>query len=156
MYEVTFSTESRGVDAVAVKSGYEQTGRYVSAANGGPTSQNFRLYRIRRIAAGDSARVIVAPDDSFCGDDDHESYPYPWVCRIVRVTASNNGLMTLEVTSDNPAVPPALAVSGAHGYLCCSARVSLQVSAGDEILATILLGSTASTSEAFTLKTSFQ
>ena len=156
MYEVTFSTDSRGVDAVAVKGGYEQTGRYIRAANAGPASQSFRLYRIRRITAGESARVIVAPDDSFCGDDDHAGYPYPWVCRTVRVMVSSSGLMSAEVVSENPGVSPALEIGSSHQFLCCSARVSLQVSAGEEILASILMGATASASETFTLKTSLE
>jgi hypothetical protein len=75
---------------------YERYQRTVTATNSS-LIENFRLHGIQFIAAGDSLVLSVAPDDGECPDD--ASGP----CRIVRVAAPADGVMTVEALSTQPA-----------------------------------------------------
>lgn len=52
-------------------------------------TRDVRLYRIRRINAGQSAQVTINPGDSLCGHDDE------LVCRTIRVMVPAKGRLTL-------------------------------------------------------------
>lgn len=116
---IQFATSSIGIRAE--KAGYEANWQYVSLLQN--PSQNFRLRRRVQIAAGESIRVEVGPDDSFCGLADE------WRCRRVRVFSSRSGTLTLEVVPDNPASTAGLMT--APVYTCCSASTAIVVPVGE-------------------------
>lgn len=64
-------------------------------------TQDVRLYRITRIAAGESTRVTIRPGDSTCGHGDELT------CRIVRVSIPTAGrlAMACEPTGDDNGGP---------------------------------------------------
>jgi hypothetical protein len=53
-------------------------------------TQNVRLYRIKRITAGESTVVTIAPGDPFCGVFNDEL-----TCRTVRVMVPASGLLVM-------------------------------------------------------------
>lgn len=116
--------------------------------------QNFHLYPVQRVAAGDSAMVTVTPEDTLCINNLQDSPPWP-VCRSVRVVAPTDGIITLEALSTSSGVHPPLEVETVGVSPCCSERMgnptSIQVTAGTEVKVRIELPS--STSQTFTLKT---
>jgi hypothetical protein len=73
-------------------------------------SQNVHLYRVKRIAAGDSTVVTVAPDDTLCVNNvqDFPALGRDYVCRSVRVVALSDGIMTLEALSTQDGTLPLL------------------------------------------------
>jgi hypothetical protein len=128
--------------------------RYIRA-----TSQNVHLYRIQRIMAGDSVTVTVAPDDKLCVNNvqDTPGLGQDYVCRSVRVVAPSDGVMTVEAISTQSGARPPLEVETVGVSPCCSERlgnpVSIQLTAGTEVVVNVemVLGSTAS--QSFILKT---
>jgi hypothetical protein len=130
---------------------YEPDFRYYRSA-----SQNFHLYRIKRITAGDSTVVTVAPDDTLCVNNVQDSPGY--VCRSVRVVAPSDGIMTVEALSTQGGARPPLEVETVGVSPCCSERMgnptSIQVRAGTEVVAHVEMVSGSTTSQSFTLNTS--
>jgi hypothetical protein len=57
-------------NSVAEQSGYETHRHYLGPAVPQDITQNFHLYRIKRIAPGESVALTVWPDDPSCGFDD--------------------------------------------------------------------------------------
>ena len=146
----------RGYDFTYVSaSNYVSDYRYIRGA-----SQNVRMNRIRRITAGDSAVVTVAPDDTLCSNNvqDTPGLGQDYVCRSVRVVATSDGIMTLEAVPTQGGAHPPLEVETAAGDIgpCCwlDNPRSIQVTAGTEVIANVemVLGST--TTQSFTLTTS--
>ncbi len=111
--------------------GYALMSQYILA----PTNEfvhSFRMHRIQRIAAGTSAQMTIAPDDSVCGWD--WSPGRETVCRFLEISVPANGTLTVEVAPldgssklewvevwnnlkgvhANPAVLPASADSNTH------------------------------------------
>jgi hypothetical protein len=135
--------------------GYSSDYRYIRG-----TSQNVHLYRIKRITAGDSTVVTVAPDDTLCVNNAQDSpgLGQDYVCRSVRVVAPSDGVMTLEALSTQGGAHPPLEVETIGATTCCSERLgnptSIQMTVGTEVVVNveIVLGST--TSQSFTLTTS--
>jgi hypothetical protein len=165
----TTATDSLGNYSVAgfLDAGGNFNFTYVSANNYASdyryirgTSQNVHLHRIKRITAGDSTVVTVAPNDTLCVNNvqDSPGLGQDYVCRSVRVVAPNDGIMTLEAISTQGGAHPPLEVETVGAPICCSERLgnptSIQVTAGTEVLANveIIWGSTAS--QSFTLTTS--
>jgi hypothetical protein len=70
---------------------YEPDYRYYLAA-----TQNFHLYPIIRIAAGDSTSVTIAATDTLCINNVQDSPPWNQVRRSVRVVTASDGILTLE------------------------------------------------------------
>jgi len=64
---------------------------HVPGSGGQNVSQNLRLYRIKRVTAGESTLVTVVPDDKICGPDGF------YRCRSVHVVVPADGLLTMEV-----------------------------------------------------------
>jgi hypothetical protein len=122
-------------------------------------SLNVRLYRIKRIMAGASTSVTVAPDDTLCVNNiqDTPGVGQDYVCRSVLVTAPTDGIMTLEALSTQGAARPPLEVEAVAVPPCCSERIgnptSIQVTAGTQVVVNVevVLGSGA---QSFTLSTS--
>jgi hypothetical protein len=123
-YEITL-TGVVGYGGHADKTGYETTWRDSEFA-AAPNVLNFRLFRTVHITDADSAHVTVTTDGSVCGIDDD------WWCRVVRVTATRPGTLTVQTISDDPSIH-AIAVIGTIG-LCCPGPSQAAVSAGDELL----------------------
>lgn len=137
------------------KSGYDRDIQWVRA-----TTQNFRLYRSKRITAGESTVVTVAPDDALCHNNvqDYPGLGQDYVCRSVRIVAPTDGIMTVEALPTQGGAHPPLEVETVGVSPCCSERMgnptSIPVTAGTEVVANIEIfwGSTAS--QSFTLTTS--
>ena len=156
-YSVTGLLDAgRGYDFTYVSAGnYVSDYRYIRG-----TSQNVRMNRIRRITAGDSTVVTVAPDDTLCVNNvqDTPGLGQDYVCRSVRVVATRDGTMMLEAVSTQGGAHPPLEVETAAGDIgpCCwlDNPRSIQVKAGTEVIANVemVLGSTIS--QSFTLSTS--
>jgi hypothetical protein len=76
--------------------------RFFDYLAGSPTvTRDVPLYRITRIAAGESVRVTIRPGDSICGNGDELT------CRIVRVVTPTTGRlsMTCEPRGDDNGGP---------------------------------------------------
>jgi hypothetical protein len=89
----------RPVEAVASKPGYEPADRYIG---GSAAVVDFRLWHVRRLAAGASIHVVVDPRDGMCGLD------WEWFCQTVRVTPPAGGALRVEAVGDDPAAPVCL------------------------------------------------
>jgi carboxypeptidase family protein len=125
------------------KPGFESSelNRSVDAA----TNTSLRLHQIRNIAAGESFRAVVNPDDSACG------YHWGFVCRRVRVTPESSGTLTLEVVSSGELGMPI----GPVGFPQTLERhTSVPVKAGSPVFVDIAAGWPVSPSAEFTLDTS--
>jgi hypothetical protein len=103
---------------------------------------NLILTRPRRIRAGESVTVVVNPSDSLCVNnmmDDPGGATS--VCRIVRVVASQDGILTLDAQLIEDGTRPVLEseILSRAGQPCCAERLgnprSVDVKAGDEVLA---------------------
>jgi hypothetical protein len=130
-YEMSFESApqpTHGAEAQVEKEGFEPNDQYITPA--AEVLKSLRLRRITPITAGDSITLVIAPDDSLCGLD-LES-----LCRTVRVVARIDGMLTLEVTAENPSLRPALDL-GEATWPYRSAR-SIRVSAGGEVRARVL------------------
>lgn len=127
--------QSRPLGFVSVnieKAGYE---RSLSGASfesfGSPSgiadvSKDYRLYRIRTIAAGESMRIAITPDDPWCGLEGE------WWCRVIRIRSMQAGTLIVEAITDN-ASDFGLVVSRDYKYpFTLTPRISVPVSAGQE------------------------
>ena len=154
-----YTSASWGVMTYVEADNYARDYRYVGGA-----PHDIHLHRIKRITAGDSAHVTIAPDDTLCVNnmqDSPEMGPV-YVCRSVHVVAPSAGVMTLEALSTTNGPPPLLEVEivvGGNGP-CCSERLenptSILVSAGAEVVAHVEMPSGSTTSQTFTLNTSMR
>jgi hypothetical protein len=121
------TTGSRGAArAEVLADGYEWYWRTVLTTSPRPV-ENFRLYRIQRVTAGDSIVLSVTPDNGECTG---------WLagpCGRVRVAAPADGNLTVE------AVPTQVAAALPQIQVCCVSGderygnpVTLPVTAGSE------------------------
>ena len=141
---VSVTTDAQGVyttmlqggkemDAIASKTGFEETDRYVG--RGGPNlTQNFRLHRIVRLSRGESTHVVVDSTDGMTGLN------WEWVARTVRVTPPAGGAIVLEAVPDNPGVAACVDVQSLV-HRCPQSRVT--VASGSDIAVDVLLEWTA-------------
>lgn len=93
--------------------------------------ENFRLRRVQRLTAGESATVTLDRDDSVCVLD---AWPgRELICRTLRVLASRDGLMTVEALPTNSSSDrPSLEVYGGNAGAPRNNPTSLQVTAGTQ------------------------
>jgi hypothetical protein len=83
-----------------------------------------------------------------------------WVCRTVRIAAPRAGTLSVTLVAHSPQDQTGLEVyeSRPGGVRlrrgCCSAEVSMDVDAGTEVVANLLVWWTTSVSHSFTLNTS--
>jgi hypothetical protein len=122
------------------------------------SSQDFRLHPIERIAAGESARVTVRPDDSLCWNNIHEpGYGNDYVCRIVRIMPAD-GIMTLEALSISGGPRPELVVAVQARSRVIVERlgnpVSVDLAGGTEVVAFVEISAGWPVMQSFTLTTS--
>lgn len=139
----------------AEQPGHETDGRYLGPAMHEESIQNLHLYRIRRINPGETVSLVVRADDTFCG------FEFEWVCRTVRITAAQPGTLTITLVAHNATDETGLEViervpAGVpFRPRCCSPQVSLEVGAGAEVIANLLVYWMTKTTHSFTLSTSF-
>ncbi|MEO5895006.1 MAG: hypothetical protein ABIS06_04845 [Vicinamibacterales bacterium] len=137
--------------AVIEAPGYDWYLRYIVA----PTEQiveDFHLQRIRRITAGESTVVTVAPGDRVCGSD--WSPGRETICGSIRVLAATDG--TLTVAALPAAGNSALASLSVFGsYIGGTGNpVSIRVTAGAEYTVVLALQWGLTASQSFAVKTS--
>jgi hypothetical protein len=130
---------------VAEKPGYEtdglDRGLFTRLADLGSRQLDFRLHQAMAIRSGDSARLVISPDDPIClrGLEDG------WACRIVRVTAPAAGRLTVDVTWTDSTHTHELglqllsSVIGRRGdSSCCGRPESIDVPEGEVIEVQVL------------------
>ena len=146
------------------KAGYADEGdvRYILLTTR-EVSHSFLLHAPTRLSAGQSTTVTVSPDDPVCFNNgmDEEWGPLSshWVCRAVRITVPADGVLTVSALANGTAqarVGLEIQSAGPTGnpWGCCTSTQSIQVSAGTEVAAFVLLGYGSPASQSFTLTTS--
>lgn len=155
-YQIEFEAMQDSIGSVgyvgAQRDGYQRDGHILRP--GTDILQNLRLYRIRRVTAGEAVAVTVLPNDPPCGFDDE------WVCRIFRLTAASSGRLqvSLEKHTGGPSTGLEVSIAQPPGTpfrpICCSHEVSVPVSAGQEISVSVLAVWTTTETHSFTLRTS--
>jgi hypothetical protein len=139
--------------AVAERPGHERFYRYLPPALSQEMVQNFHLYRIKRITAGETVSIVVRPDDTSCGDSDE------WVCRTVRVGAGMTGRVILTLTSREASTDSGLCAvqdRPPYTYRCNSSELVYDMTAGGaDLIVTIFMDWRAKESQSFTLRTAF-
>jgi hypothetical protein len=97
-------------------------------------SQDYRLHRIRTITAGAAMRLVVAPDDPWCG------FEGEWSCRIIRIRSLQAGTLIVEAIPDEGS-GFGLVLSGVYKYpFTLTPRISIPVGAGHETSVDLLTG----------------
>ena len=135
--------------AVADAAGYEHHARDILGTTPNLV-ENIRLRLIRRIAAGESVALTVAPDDTICALD---GLPGRYlICRTVHVAVQNDGIMTIEAVPTQPGSAPVLTVYGARSGAPRANPTSLRVVAGAEY--TVHIEFPRGASRSFVVKTS--
>jgi hypothetical protein len=130
------------------KPGYEPGGACVTLQHGSTGVMDLRAQRIVRIAPGDSAQVVVSPDDPYCGLSDE------WVCRPVRIAAPDGRPIVIEVVPDGAPAPEHGLEIWRPSYACCAPSRAVAIPAGGEIVARVLMGWRAPAAHGFTVRTS--
>jgi hypothetical protein len=162
-YRISFAAAPAGhagsvAFARANKDGYEADNRWFRGETYGSHILNFHLYRSRRLTAGETTTVAIAPDDSICFNNvrDFPGLGPDYICRTVRIVAPIDGVMTVEALSVANGAHPSLAVETVNPapYLWRFENpTSIPVAAGTEVMANIEMPASSSTRESFTLKT---
>jgi hypothetical protein len=83
-----------GTDVTITKAGYEDTHAWVPGLD--DLTQDFRLYRIMNITAGQSVHLAITPDNSLCGFEEE------FRCRTLHVVAPSSGTLVLDTIADDP------------------------------------------------------
>jgi len=150
---ITASTLGNGfVARVQVAAdGYEEYWRNLKVGAGTQFLENFRLYRLTRVAAGDSTVLTVPSDLGECRS---------WVaavCGVVRITIPKAGRLTVEAVSDDTMTErPPLEVCCESGNEVSGNPLTVSVAPGPELELMIGLGWGVSTTRSFKVKTSFE
>jgi hypothetical protein len=144
-------TELAVAMALVEAAGYEWYARYVVAATE-EVRETFRLLRVRRITAGQSAAVTVAPDGRVCGGD--WSPGRETICAVIRVVVPTDGILTVRARpSDGGSALSSLEVfapkNGGRGN-----PVSIPAFAGTEYQAVLALPWGLTASRSFVVETS--
>jgi hypothetical protein len=147
-FDVTVEPFVNGLGVMLEKPGYERAWRFISVRTGGEVVHNLRLHPLVRVAAGDSLRLSIRPDDPSCGFDDE------FLCRTVRITAAASGRLTAEIVPDRAEAQLALAVSGDLFPRPTASRLFLTVSANSETRVDVVVWWETAVQVPFTLKTS--
>jgi hypothetical protein len=150
---ITASTLSNGWVArlQVAANGYEEYWRDLKVGAGPQFLENFRLYRLARIAAGDSTALTVPPDLGSCRSE------IAAVCAVVRITIPKPGRLTIEAVSDDTMTErPPLGICCESGNEVSGNPLTLSVAPGPELELSIGLGQGVSTTRSFKVKTSFE
>ena len=129
--------------------GYDEYWRNLKVGAGTQFLENVRLYRLTRVAAGDSTVLMARPDLGECRS---------WmaaVCAVVRITIPKAGRLTVEAVSDDTITErPPLEVWGNEEVY--GNPLTLSVAPGPELELLIGLRQGVSTPRPFKVKTSFE
>jgi len=122
------------------------------------STQDVRLNRIERIAAGESKIVTIAPDDTLCLNNmqDTPGLGPDYLCRSVRIVALTAGTLTIEAVSTQDGAHPSLEVEVGGEPVDWSLRnpKSFQVAAGTEAVVNVEMSAAFTTSRSFIVMTS--
>lgn len=144
-------TEEAVAFAQVEASGYERFARYVLGTTQ-DLVENFHVHRIRRITPGESAVLIIAPDDGVCAIDVVPSREL--LCGSVRVVASRAGIMRVAAVPTRAGSEfPRLAVYGG-GTGGRGNPTSIRVAAGTEYTVDVQVAWGISGSQSFVVQTS--
>ncbi len=144
---LAMSARDRSFWVTVEKAGYETSELNRSVDTAATTS--LRLHQIESIAAGESLRSVITPDDSACG------YHWGYVCRRVHVRPQSSGTLTLEVGSDG--ITGLGIPVGSTGFpQQLERRLSIPVTAGADISVDVAANWSVDLSAAFTLNTSLR
>ena len=155
-YRIGFTATPLGNGFVAraqvIVDGYEEYWRSLKRSEGGMTFvENFRLYRLTRMTAGESTVLSVPTDLGECRG---------WVaaaCAVVRITSPKGGRLTLDVISNDATEErPRLEICCESGNEVYGNPVTLTVTPGPEFVLLIGLGQGISTPRSFIVKTSYE
>ena len=110
---------------------------------------------------GDSTVVTVQPDDSLCWNDPHApGWGADFVCRIVRLPITSNGILTVETLpmADGSRRPLVVQIVTAGQILAerLGNPISLQVTAGAEAVVFVEIASSDTTKQSFALNSSIR
>lgn len=131
------------------KPGYEPVGACVTLQHGSTGVMDLRAQRVVLLAPGDSAHVVVSPDDPYCGLSDE------WVCRTVRVAAPDGRPIVIEVVPDGAPAPEHGLEIWRPSYACCAPSQAATVATGGEVVGHVLMGWRAPAAHGFTVRASF-
>ena len=154
-YAITFSANPLGSGFVAraqvVAAGYEEYWRSLMAVPSGTTVvQNFRLYRIVSMTAGDSMPLSVPPDIGDCRGWVAE------VCAIVRVVAPRDGNLRIEVLPSSGSAAPPVEVCCVNGDEQGGNPMTVPVAAEFGLELRIGMPRGLTTTQSFLVKTSYE
>ena len=93
-----------GTSVTIAKAGYEDTHGW--AAGTGDTTQDFRLYRITSVTAGETLRLTLSSENSLCGLDDE------FRCRAIHILVPSTGTLVLDTLTADPATPFWISLGG--------------------------------------------
>jgi hypothetical protein len=83
-----------GTGVTITKAGYEDTHTWAAGLN--DVTQDFRLYPIMNMAAGEAAHLAITPDNSLCGIEEE------FRCRTVHVVMPSSGTLVLDTIAEDP------------------------------------------------------
>ena len=149
-YAVVLDRPTHGFDVWVEAGGHETASHFVAYRSSPEWVYDVRMHRIERMAAGNAVALSLKPDDPLCGFD------LEYRCRKVRVTPESAGLMRLRVHADAPSTRAWLAVGDVDYRTRVSASAEFQVSAGVEVVVSLLLDWTTQTVERLTLASSLE
>ncbi len=109
------------------KEGYERAFHSTSSY-----PRTLRLHQVVVLTAGDSVRLSLNPDDSFCGHADEFN------CRRVHIRVPSDGMLVAEVTDDAPTVIFTLSIGELPWPYPKSKRAEAAVAAGEQQFVDIL------------------
>jgi len=139
-----------GNDVTITKAGYEDTHAWVPGLD--DMMQDFGLYHVLTLAAGDSVHLAINPDNSLCGLDEE------FRCRTIRVVMPSSGMLALETIADDPANAFWLAIGESFQFqypFALRTQISTSMDAGSTVPVQVLRPWQAPPApQGFTLKTS--
>lgn len=139
-----------GNELTITKAGYETTHAWVPGLD--DTTQDFRVYHVLTLAAGDSVHLAIDPDNSLCGLDDE------FRCRTIRVVMPSSGTLALETIADDPSNAFWLAIGESFQFqypFALRTQISTSMAAGSTVPVQVLRPWQAPPApQGFTLKTS--
>jgi hypothetical protein len=114
-----------GDDYVWSAARFEPDYQFISAPQ--DAVQDFRLYPIERITAGQSARLTVGPGDTLCVNNvqDSPGLGPAYVCRTIRVVAVSDGMLTIDVVASDGSERPLVEVETTNSTVCCNERLQI-------------------------------
>ena len=155
-YEFTVHASALPYAVMVTKDGFEQSWSPLNTAHwdSGEVRTDVRLYAIHRMAAGQSADILVRRDDPRCGFDVIDNYR----CRQVRIVnhargrLSLNAVVTEDETVEGQSVVLTLALPAAGGP--ANTEIVVPVEAGTEVAVQLKVYGDASV-QRVTLQTAF-